>query len=291
MTSKPVKKLFKPAEKNSKPAGNISAVPERKVTSQRKISSSYFPVILLAGLMFFVILLAVIIVKSHNYKRPAVYSNSEKYPKEAPSLEKRPERILPDGELGEWAKAVVFLETGTLEGNNFYPQKSGSGFLISRDGKILTNNHVIEGGRAVLATFYDGSTELVNIVKTDPELDAALLQCSGKTKIPVLKLSEETEVRIGRKILVMGFPLGASLGEEMTLTDGLVSSIRKNETDQIIWYQVSAAVNPGNSGGPLIDAQSGKVLGIVTAKINEAENIGFARPISLVENRLIDGSL
>jgi S1-C subfamily serine protease len=77
----------------------------------------------------------------------------------------------------------------------------------------------------------------------------------------------------------------------MTLTDGLVSSIRKNETDQIIWYQVSAAVNPGNSGGPLIDAQSGKVLGIVTAKINEAENIGFARPISLVENRLIDGSL
>lgn len=199
-----------------------------------------------------------------------------------PSTDQRPVRVLPEGKLGEWARSVVYIECGELNpfSHQLEVQKTGSGFVISEAGDILTNTHVIEGTSTVIVTFYDGSYSRVRVVKTDKVLDVALLNTELPANVGPLE-KDLNLASIGRKILVMGFPLGSALGREMTLTDGLISSVRQGSYDKI-WYQISAPVNLGNSGCPLLDAETGKVLGIVTAKILNAESIAFARPIGIV---------
>lgn len=166
----------------------------------------------------------------------------------------------------------------------------GSGFIISQDGRILTNNHVIADANRIEVTTSDQTKYRAQLLNRDPYHDLALIQITPKKKLPILKLGDSDQIQVGQKVLAIGNPFG--LGG--TLTTGIVSSLDRTirgENDQELegLIQTDAAINPGNSGGPLLDSQ-GNVMGINTAILGSGGNIGigFAMPISRAKMMLDD---
>jgi serine protease Do len=161
----------------------------------------------------------------------------------------------------------------------------GSGFIISEDGYLLTNNHVVEGATRVSVGTNDGREFEATVVGTDPSIDLALLKIkdpNGGT-LPTLPLGDSEQLRVGEWVIAIGNPLEF----EQTVTVGVVSAkqrrVQIGQTDAgvVSFLQTDAAINFGNSGGPLLDAH-GNVVGINTAirRANYAEGIGFALPIN-----------
>ncbi len=162
---------------------------------------------------------------------------------------------------------------------------SGSGFIIREDGYIITNNHVIEEARkgdydiSVLA--FDGTEYAAQIVGYDEENDIAVLKIDAENLTPVTMGGEE-DIVVGREV----YPVGNPLGElNFTMTTGIISATDRvitteNDSDPINMFQIDAAVNNGNSGGPVYDGE-GQVIGVVTAKKSDTgvEGLGFAIPI------------
>jgi S1-C subfamily serine protease len=190
------------------------------------------------------------------------------------------------------ASAEETLINPTNPGSNSF----GSGSIISTDGYILTNNHVVDGFKNVRVTIWDGTNLHGTVVGVDPQTDLAVIKVEPPkgTKLTVLPLGDSAQMEVGRKVLAIGNPFGY----DRTLTDGIVSSVgRVINTAQgraikgII--QTDAAINPGNSGGPLLDSQ-GKIIGINTAiktMSGQSAGIGFAIPINIAKNiipQLID---
>lgn len=161
----------------------------------------------------------------------------------------------------------------------------GTGVIISDDGFILTNNHVIAGANEVTVTLANGTKLEARIVGTDEATDVALLKVASKTKLPAATLGSSDALRVGDWVVAIGNPFG--LGH--TVTAGIVSAkgriIGSGPYDDFI--QTDASINPGNSGGPLFNT-AGKVAGINTAIIAQAQGIGFAIPIDMVK-RLLPG--
>lgn len=163
-------------------------------------------------------------------------------------------------------------------------QGSGSGFVISDDGKILTNNHVVAGSRELQVNLGDQQYN-ASILFRDPSNDVALIKISPRKKLPVLKLGNSDGIQVGQKVLAIGNPFGL----EGTLTTGIISSLGRNLRDENghtleAMIQTDAAINPGNSGGPLLD-NHGNVIGINTAIYGPSGGnvgIGFALPINRV---------
>ncbi len=159
------------------------------------------------------------------------------------------------------------------------PQRSlGSGFIISEDGYILTNSHVVEGADEVLVTLADGESKYTAEIKgLDQKLDIALLKIDAKRNLPVAQLGNSEELQIGEWVMAIGNPFGL----EETVTAGIVSAkervIGAGPYDDFI--QTDASINPGNSGGPLFNMQ-GDVVGINTAIVAGGQGIGFAIPIN-----------
>ncbi len=159
----------------------------------------------------------------------------------------------------------------------------GTGFVVSSDGLILTNAHVVEGGSEVTVTMADGTTHRATVVEVDPPADLAVLDIDV-TDLPNLSLGDSSDVLAGQSVVAIGFALG--LEGSPTVTTGIVSSIARTiqvADGRVIRtyrdvFQISAAINSGNSGGPLLDLQ-GRVIGINTAGAQGADNIGFAIPI------------
>jgi S1-C subfamily serine protease len=173
-----------------------------------------------------------------------------------------------------------------------YPSKDqGSGFLISDDGKILTNNHVVANDQQLEVTLSDQSRYKARLLSRDPANDVALLQISPRKKLPVLHLGDSDTLQVGQKVLAIGNPFGL----EGTLTVGIVSSLGRTirgENDQQLegLIQTDAAINPGNSGGPLLDS-AGNVMAINTAILGPSGGnigIGFAMPINRAKLMLED---
>ncbi len=172
-----------------------------------------------------------------------------------------------------------------------YPAKDqGSGFLISADGKILTNNHVVANERQLEVTLTDQSRYKAQLLSRDETNDLALLQITPRGKLPSLHLGDSDGLQVGQKVLAIGNPFGL----EGTLTTGIVSSLGRsirgeNETTLEGLIQTDAAINPGNSGGPLLDS-AGNVVGINTAILGPNGNIGigFAMPINRAKLMLDD---
>ncbi|MGA2216028.1 MAG: trypsin-like peptidase domain-containing protein [Bryobacteraceae bacterium] len=165
-----------------------------------------------------------------------------------------------------------------------YPSKDqGSGFLISADGKILTNNHVVANERQLEVTLPDQSHYKAQLLSRDEANDVALLQIQPRAKLPSLHLGDSDGLQVGQKVLAIGNPFGL----EGTLTTGIVSSLGRtirgeNERTLEGLIQTDAAINPGNSGGPLLDS-AGNVVGINTAILGPNGGnvgIGFAMPIN-----------
>ena len=156
-------------------------------------------------------------------------------------------------------------------------QGSGSGFLIDRDGYILTNHHVIEAAERITVTLADGRAFRAEVVGTDPAIDVALLKIAGSHDLPEAPLGNSDELRVGEWVCAIGNPLGYV----HSVTVGVVSFIGRKLFDPSLddYIQTDAAINFGNSGGPLINAR-GEVIGINSAISSRASNIGFAVPIN-----------
>jgi S1-C subfamily serine protease len=180
--------------------------------------------------------------------------------------------------------ATVFI-TSTVFTRSFfgvYPEKgTGTGFVISADGEILTNNHVAGGGSQLSVTLSDKKVYKARVLGFDPKNDLALIKIDAGRKLPTVRLGDSDHLVVGQKVLAIGNPFQF----EGTLTTGIVSSLGRTietedrQLDGMI--QTDAAINPGNSGGPLLDSH-GNVIGINTAIYGAQGSIGigFAMPIS-----------
>jgi serine protease Do len=156
-------------------------------------------------------------------------------------------------------------------------QGSGSGFIIDRTGFILTNYHVIEDADRITVTLADGRALRGELVGADPAIDVALLHVSGAGTLPEAALGNSDDLRVGEWVCAIGNPLGYV----HSVTVGVVSFIGRKLFDASLddYIQTDAAINLGNSGGPLINAR-GEVIGINAAISSRANNIGFAVPIN-----------
>jgi len=173
-----------------------------------------------------------------------------------------------------------------------YPQReSGSGFLIDKQGRILTNNHVVSGqAPEVQVTLSNGKKYKAEILFRDPSNDLAMIRIQPREDIKIMPLGDSDRVQVGQKVLAIGNPFGL----DGTLTTGVVSSIGRDIADENGrtlegMIQTDAAINPGNSGGPLLDSQ-GSVIGINTAIYGPGGNIGigFAMPINRAKTMIED---
>lgn len=173
--------------------------------------------------------------------------------------------------------AVVNLRAGR--------RGEGSGVLFTPDGFLLTNHHVIRGSDRVRVRLYDGRDLPGRVVGTDPWTDLAIVQAESSA-LPHAELGDSARLRVGQLVVAIGSPLGF----DSTVTAGVVSavgrtlrSITGHLVDNVI--QTDAALNPGNSGGPLVDSR-GHVVGINTAVIRPAQGICFAIPINIARHLL-----
>jgi serine protease Do len=154
---------------------------------------------------------------------------------------------------------------------------AGSGFIIDKDGSILTNNHVIERAERIMVKLSDGRTLRARVLGSDPDTDIALIKVDGQARLPVAPIGDSGTLRMGEWVCAIGNPLGY----EHTVTVGVVSFIGRKLFDASLdnYIQTDAAINFGNSGGPLINSR-GEVIGINAAISSRASNIGFAVPIN-----------
>lgn len=176
----------------------------------------------------------------------------------------------------------------TNHGNN--SKWSGTGFFLSKNGFIVTNHHVIDGAKSIKVTSINGnrnSTYNARVEVSDKQNDLAIIKITDyftqPTTIPYsFKFSQSS---IGESCWVLGYPLTQTMGEDIKLTNGIISS-KSGFDGNIAQYQISAPVQPGNSGGPVFDS-NGNLIGVVQAKHGAAENAGYAVKASYVRN-LID---
>lgn len=154
---------------------------------------------------------------------------------------------------------------------------SGSGFIIDPDGSILTNNHVVEGAERIQVKLSDGRSLRARVIGVDPDTDIALIKVDGQTSLPVATLGDSSALRMGEWVCAIGNPLGY----EHSVTVGVVSYLGRKLFDASLddYIQTDAAINLGNSGGPLINVR-GEVIGINAAISSRASSIGFAVPIN-----------
>jgi serine protease Do len=159
----------------------------------------------------------------------------------------------------------------------------GSGFIIDADGSILTNNHVIDRAERITVKLADGRTLRAHVIGSDPDTDIALIKVDASAGLPVATLGDSSSLRMGEWVVAIGDPLGY----EHSVTVGVVSYIGRKLFDASLdsYIQTDAAINFGNSGGPLINAR-GEVIGINAAISARGSSIGFAVPINLATSIL-----
>ena len=165
---------------------------------------------------------------------------------------------------------------------------AGSGVIFDASGLVLTNSHVVFGRQSALVTLDDGTSLAAELVGTDALFDLAVLRIPTPRSgtMPVATLGDSARLRVGEEVLAIGNPLGL----EQTLTRGVVSAINRILPNTLFslnepLIQTDTPINPGNSGGPLVN-RCGEVIGITTAIMPDAQNIGFAIPIDIVKAAL-----
>ncbi|PQO35724.1 serine protease [Blastopirellula marina] len=189
-------------------------------------------------------------------------------------------------------RAVVHITTRSVQIDNFFMMErpaegSGSGSVLDKQGLILTNYHVIEGAREIRATLFDGESYYAALVGQDPVNDIAVLKIEAPEEVlhPV-QFGDSSRLKVGQKVYAIGNPFGL----ERTMTIGIISSLnrvlpsRSGRTMKSI-IQIDAALNRGNSGGPLFDS-SGRLIGMNTAiasSTGENTGVGFAIPATAIQ--------
>jgi serine protease Do len=166
---------------------------------------------------------------------------------------------------------------------------SGSGFVIHQDGLILTNNHVIVNASEITVFTDDGTEYAATLVGRDLTHDLAVIRIQATGLKPV-EFARVATADLGSEVVVFGYPLGSS---DLNVTRGVASALKSDPGRNATWVQTDAAVNPGNSGGPMVNLQ-GQVVGIVSAALfgSSVENVGFAESSTVILtylDRLIAG--
>jgi S1-C subfamily serine protease len=188
-------------------------------------------------------------------------------------------------------KAVAYIATVTPKVDYFNrvipSEGEGSGCILTSDGYILTNNHVVEGAHTVRVTLSDGTNFPAEITGTDPEFDVAVIKIDpGKKVLTVMQLGDSSKLEVGMRTFAIGNPFGF----ERTMTSGIVSATDRTATTaagRVIRgvVQTDAAINPGNSGGPLLNSRA-EMIGLTTAIYTKSQQwggLGFAIPINTVK--------
>ncbi|HKE46984.1 MAG TPA: trypsin-like peptidase domain-containing protein [Rhodanobacteraceae bacterium] len=176
--------------------------------------------------------------------------------------------------------AILVRERTDERGRNV-PGGGGSGFVFTPDGLVLTNAHVVAGGRGIEVVTTSGLSLAADVLGVDPHTDIALLRVAAPQALPVLELGSARSIRVGQLVVAIGNPFGY----ECTVTAGVVSALGRSlraTTGRLIEdvVQTDAALNPGNSGGPLLDS-AGRVIGVNTAIIAAAQGICFSVSIDI----------
>src|SRR5476651_752592 len=169
------------------------------------------------------------------------------------------------------------FDFGTPRDRDAPRRGAGSGFIIDADGSILTNHHVVDKAERITVKLSDGRTLRARLIGSDPDTDIALIKVDGQSGLPVAPLGDSSALRMGEWVCAIGNPLGY----EHTVTVGVVSFLGRKLFDMSLdnYIQTDAAINFGNSGGPLINSR-GEVIGINAAISSRASSIGFAVPIN-----------
>jgi serine protease Do len=166
-------------------------------------------------------------------------------------------------------------------GREFKQRSLGSGFIIDKEGFIVTNNHVVENADQIKVRLADEREFDAKVIGRDSKTDLALIQIEGAKDLYPLKMGDSEKLEVGSWVLAVGSPFGL----EQTVTAGIVSAkgrfIGAGPYDDFI--QTDASINPGNSGGPLLN-MNGEVIGINTAIVAQGQGIGFAIPVNLAQN-------
>ncbi len=205
------------------------------------------------------------------------------------------------GVVEKVSESIVSIVTEVETGNAYWgysvQEGAGSGMIVSADGYVLTNKHVIDGARQVQVVLQDGTTyNNTRVVMSDPLNDIAFLKINGVKDLKPVELGDSTTVKIGQRVIAIGNSLGQY---QNTVTSGIISGTGRPVAAQgatrvetlTDLLQTDAAINPGNSGGPLLNT-AGQVVGVNTAVAADAEGIGFAIPISATKGlikQLLDG--
>jgi len=178
--------------------------------------------------------------------------------------------------LAKLARPAVYLLA--IQDGDGEVKGSGTGFLISPDGLLVTNHHVIAGAKQILAKAENGGLfPVLRVVATDPANDLALLQLEAKD-LPCLTLAPAGSAEAGTRIAVIGSPLGL----EGTLTEGIVSARRKLPGQKREVLQISAAISQGSSGSPVLDPR-GRVVGVASFLLAEGQSLHFATPVEKLQ--------
>ena len=195
---------------------------------------------------------------------------------------------------GAVTPSVVVVTTEQIVTDNYFwggqqvLSGAGSGVILTTDGYIVTNYHVVEGARQITVTLHDDSTYTATVVGSDQQSDIALLKIDATGLTPAV-LGDSDNVQVGEVVIAVGNPMGTLGG---TVTDGIVSALNRDisvEGNEMTLMQTSAAISPGNSGGGLFNT-NGELIGIVNAKYSDedAEGLGFAIPVNTMKTVVQD---
>ena len=185
----------------------------------------------------------------------------------------------------KWSVVLISVRTPFGRG-------TGSGFVYDKEGRIITNNHVVEGAREIEVTFLDGTIAEAEIVGTDPYVDLAVIDVDvPESLLKPVKFGNSSQLMVGERVIAIGNPFGL----EGTMTVGVISALGRQMRAPrgfviVDVIQTDAAINPGNSGGPLLNMQ-GEVVGMNTAIVSgtgQFAGIGFAIPIDTIKRELPD---
>ncbi|HEY8526984.1 MAG TPA: trypsin-like peptidase domain-containing protein [Acidimicrobiales bacterium] len=191
--------------------------------------------------------------------------------------------------LQEVEESVVTIETSGLEHGALF-EGAGTGVVLSEDGLVLTNAHVLEGSDGISVRMFDGSTHDASLVGSAVSNDLAVIRIEGVSGLQPATLGSSDSLDVGEPVIAIGNAL--NLGGQPTVTTGIVSALSRtitasDGTTLTDLIQTDAAINPGNSGGPLVDS-SGEVVGINTAILENTQNIGFSIAIDSVRSIIED---
>ncbi|HVO16142.1 MAG TPA: trypsin-like peptidase domain-containing protein [Alphaproteobacteria bacterium] len=254
------------------------------------IRPSLLPILAAAGLALMAGWTAPAAARAVKYTAPA-HGRAEAESKAPASAEECHET--PAAIFRAVSPAVVYIATRTIipyRTEDRVERAIGSGFIYDKSGLILTNSHVVHGAQDVTVTLDTGETRKGTIVGTDPIFDLAVVRIPKEAHetLPTVTLGDSASLEVGDPVVAIGNPFGL----DQTLTRGIVSGLNRILPERPLslsrpMIQTDAAINPGNSGGPLLN-ECGEAVGINTAIIPEAQNIGFAIPIGLVRSVLPD---